>query len=416
MNRLPSASSLAVLSAGVLAILTTASTACAVDAITLEIQPTGMDHGEVPLVVALPASPTPGRYTLQASGDGPLIPANVFVEGDRTFVGFVLPQAKKGEVQTFSLRPELHPELGPPGVQLRPEGVNISVDVGGMPLTRYVVDQGAKPIYFPVIGPTGKRITRAYPMETIEGEDQDHPHQRSLWFTHGKVNGIDFWAEAPGHGTIKEVERKAVVSGPGIGLIHTVDDWLGPDGKKVCEDTRIVRFYDTKAARLLDFDITIRATDGPVTFGETKEGAFGIRVASSMDVTRKEGKQTVRGTGKIVNADGVTDEDAWGKTSPWVDYSGQVDGETVGIAILNHPESTRWPTAWHVRPYGLFAANPFGGREFGQAESGDLTIPEGKAITFRYRLIFHKGDAQAAEIANAYRAYAEPPLVRIRTP
>ncbi len=80
--------------------------------------------------------------------------------------------------------------------------------------------------------------------------------------------------------------------------------------------------------------------------------------------------------GKIVNSDGLVDDEAWGKQAAWVDYSGPVDGQTVGIAILNHPQSLRYPTYWHVRTYGLFAANPFGVHDFlGQPDAnGSLTL------------------------------------------
>src|SRR5262249_2980855 len=150
---------------------------------------------------------------------------------------------------------------------------------GGKLLTEYRGEFAPKPILDPLVGPTGAAFTRAYPRETVEGEAHDHPHQRSCWFTHGKVNGIDFWSEQKGHGSIKETARKTLVGGPAVGVLRTTDDWLGPDGKKVCEDERVIRFYATKTASVLDFDITLKATSGPVTFGDTKEGMFGIRVA-----------------------------------------------------------------------------------------------------------------------------------------
>ena len=217
-------------------------------------------------------------------------------------------------------------------------------------------------------------------MKKVAGETQDHNHQRSFWFTHGNVNGYDFWASDPlnppktNYGTIKETAKKTLIAGPVLGRIRTTDDWLGPDGKRVCEDERVVTIYNTPTARVLDFDITIKAGDGPVTFGDTKEGMFGLRVASSMDVAGNK-KTKTPGKGKITNAEGITDTDAWGKASPWVDYVGPVEGETVGVAILNHPDSFRYPTTWHVRDYGLFAANPFGWHDFGMKKSGEYTDP-----------------------------------------
>ena len=190
------------------------------------------------------------------------------------------------------------------------------------------------------------------------------------------------------------------------GVVRTTDDWLGPDGKKVCEDERVLTVYKTRAHRVFDFDVTVKATDGAVTFGDTKEGMFGLRVASSMDVNRKKG-------GKITNAEGLTDDAAWGKASPWVDYTGPVSGETVGAAILNHPDSFRYPTTWHVRTYGLFAANPFGWHDFGLKKSGEYTLPAGESIRFRYRVILHAGDTASARLPQAFEAYAKPPRVEV---
>src|SRR5690606_24989744 len=130
------------------------------------------------------------------------------------------------------------------------------------------------------------------------------------------------------------------------------------------------------------------ASEGPLVFGDTKEGSFGVRVPTAMDVDRKQG-------GKITTSEGADDGAAWGKQASWVDYCGPVDGEVVGIAILNHPESFRYPTHWHVRTYGLFAANPFGIHDFtgAAAGAGNLELAAGESITLRYRVIFHKGDA-----------------------
>src|SRR5262249_39992487 len=138
-------------------------------------------------------------------------------------------------------------------------------------------------------------------------------------------------------GTVRETARVLSAEGPVLARIRTKNDWLAPDGKKVCAEERSVTFFRTVETRIIDFEFVLRADNGPVTFGDTKEGMFGLRVASSMDVTKKEG-------GRITNAEGLTDEAAWGQASPWVDYAGPVAGKTVGIAVLNHPESFRFPT------------------------------------------------------------------------
>lgn len=363
--------------------------------------------GEIPVVVEL-NSPTPaGHYSLIPSGGGPSIPADVFLDGGKEYIGLIVGGTANDEPQNYRGRLGIDSDSPHQPIGMQREGANVRITVEGRPFTVYRTDLGPKPILYPLIGPAGARMTRDYPMAKVAGEDQDHPHQRSCWFTHGKVNGVDFWTEGAGHGSIKETAKLTVVGGAAVGVLRTTDDWLGPDGRKVCEDERVLRVYATRAARVLDYEVTLKATAGPVTLGDTKEGTFGVRVASSMDANRKPG-------GTITNAEGLTDLAAWGKPSPWVDYVGPVAGEPVGVAILDHPASFRHPTTWHVRDYGLFAANPFGLRDFGRQESGDHTIPAGGSITFRYRVLLHAGDTAAADIPRAFRAFATPPMVEVR--
>ncbi|MEO6808591.1 MAG: PmoA family protein [Isosphaeraceae bacterium] len=389
------------------------SPALAADAPRVTLKGSGADASQVPVIAEVPSTIAPGVYTLKPVGDGKALPADVFQDGGKTYLGLIVDQLKGGESRAFTLQDVPKPTTTP-AVDLKPKGSNVHVSLNGQPFTEYRTDLGDKPVLYPVNGPTGAPITRAYPMEQVEGETKDHPHQRSFWFTYGNINGFDFWASDPLNkpnpkfGTTKETSKALVKSGAVVGLLRTTDDWLGHDGERVCTDERILKFYQAGANRIIDVDVTLKATNGPVVFGDTKEGMFGLRVASSMDVKRKQG-------GKITNAEGVTDVAAWGKTSPWVDYTGPVEGKTVGIAILNHPDSFRYPTAWHVRDYGLFAANPFGWHDFGLGKSGEYTLPKGESITFHYRVIFHPGDTASSNIPAAFAAYATPPKVMVET-
>ena len=284
----------------------------------------------------------------------------------------------------------------------------VTVNLNGKLLTRYLTLSGTKPILWPLIGPTGKEMTRGYPMQpATDTERADHPHHRSLWYTHGDVNGSSFWDEgnqqAPVDTKPRIIHREFVkVEGGETAVIVTRNDWLAADGEKQCEDERAITFGTDGETRWIDFDITITAADKPVKFGDTKEGTFGVRVAGTMKTDAKKG-------GKIVNAEGETDGGAWGKASPWVDYYGPVDGETVGIAILNHPKSFRYPTYWHVRTYGLFAANPFGLHNFlrSKDQDGSHTLKPGESMTFYYRVLLHKGDEKQADIAGAFEKYSK---------
>lgn len=278
----------------------------------------------------------------------------------------------------------------------------LTVNLDGKLVTRYLTRSNTKPILWPVIGPTGKEMTRAWPMgPALESETKpDHPHQRSFWFTHGDVNGVDFWAETGGNkGTIahKEFVKQ---EGGSTATIVSRNDWLAPDGKKICEDERTLRIGASEDARWIDFDIVLKASEGPVTFGETKEGSFGVRTYHTLRVDVKLG-------GKIINSQGQTNDSAWAKPAAWVDYHGPIDGETLGIAILNHPDSFRFPTTWHVRTYGLFAANPFGGKDFKAPEYGAHKLEKGETLKLRYRVLLHKGDEKQGKVAEAFEEYSK---------
>lgn len=279
------------------------------------------------------------------------------------------------------------------------------VKVDGNLFAEYLTESGNKPAIWPIIGPTGKEMTRAFPMmKDRPNERQDHPWHRSLYFTHGDVNGVDFWAEPPIKNTGTIVHREFVKLASGEqGEIVTRNAWVSPDGQQtICEDERRFVFGADSQSRWIDVEVTVKATQGEVKFGDTKEGSFGVRVAGTMKVDAKMG-------GKIVNSRGQTDGQTWGKPAEWVDYHGPVGDEVLGIAIMDHPSSFRHPTHWHVRTYGLFAANPFGLKDFtgGKSESGDHTLASGESLTFRYRVLLHQGDEKEGRVAEVFQAYSQ---------
>ena len=280
----------------------------------------------------------------------------------------------------------------------------VTVLLDGQLLTRYVPNSGSKPILWPLMGPSGDAMTRGFPMQTAEDNGTtDHVHHRSLWFGHGDVNGVDFWSEERGAGSIVHQEYVKLVPGSEP-MIVTRNDWLDADGQKVCSDLRAIRFVATEQHRMIDFDITILAGDEPVTFGDTKEGCFAIRVADPIAVDSEQG-------GAIINSLEVKDKEAWGKAAAWVDFNGPV-GETkqrAGIAVLNHPHSFRFPTYWHVRTYGLFAANVFGLHNFRNLhdEDGSFELEAGGSFSLHYRVVLHLGDPNDARIPEAFVEYAK---------
>jgi len=288
------------------------------------------------------------------------------------------------------------------GVKIIEFGDRLRVEIDGKLFTEYRFKNVPRPYFYPVIGPMGENITRHWPMKEGKDEEHDHPHHRSLWFTHGDVNGHDFWSEKKGFGRIVHDKFLDVTSGREVGIVQSQNKWVTHKGEIVCTDTRTHKFYNRPEGRIMDFEITIHASEGEVILGDTKEGSMAIRLAPTMRVRGKVGR------GHIVNSEGLRDGATWGKRAGWCDYYGPVKGKIVGVAIFDHLQNPRHPTWWHVRDYGLFAANPFGVHNFEKKPegAGNITIPSGQSLTFRYRLYFHKGDEKEAKVAEHYRKYA----------
>lgn len=299
-----------------------------------------------------------------------------------------------------------------PEVRLSALPDRVRVELGGELLTEYFHRDVPKPYCHPLRGPGGLVLTRLWPMQEAPGEERDHPHHRGFWYAHGSVNGVDFWTEGPNRGRIVQEELVELRSGRGAGWLRTRNRWVAPDGRAVCTDERTLRFLPGPGhGRFVDFEITLIASHGQVVFGDTKEGTLAVRVAESMRV-RPNKAHAGRPTGRILTSEGHQDSAAWGQRARWCDYSGPVQERTVGIAIFDHPDNPRHPTWWHVRDYGLFAANPFGRHDFerlADSSAGNLVIPDRGRVTFRYRLYLHEGDAHAARVVEAYTAWIRGP-------
>ena len=298
---------------------------------------------------------------------------------------------------------------GEKGVKITELDDKVRVEINGELFTEYHF-KGAPHVYFhPVIGPGKTPMTRNFPMKQVEGEERDHVHHRSLWYSHGAVNGVDFWAETGKAGKIAHDKFLELKSGAESGVIRSQNNWIAPDGKVVCTSEQTFRVYARPAnERIFDFDVTLKAADKEVVLGDTKEGSMGIRVAETM--RSKPNKHNAgKPGGQIVLSTGVTGDDTWGKRAEWCDYHGPVEGKTLGVAIFDHPTNPRHPTWWHVRNYGLFAANPFGIHDFEKkpAGSGDMKIPANQSVTFRYRFYLHEGDEKQGRVAEYYKEYAK---------
>ena len=302
-------------------------------------------------------------------------------------------------------------------VKLTQQGKDrISVEIDGKPFTDfYIGSETAKPYLHPLRTADGKIVTRGFPMVAdVPGEAHDHPHHRGLWFTYGDVNGYDFWANEASQPGANKGKGKVVLErvdklapGKKSGSISAAFAWKTPNGETLLLENRKMTFYSDPQLRTIDFDITL-SPQQEVRIGDTKEGGFAIRLASALEEEQPKGIAEPKRTGKMVNAQNKQGEkNVWGKRSEWLDYSGQIDGAAVGIAVFDNPSNPRTPTYWHSSAYGLLAANIFGVHDFERDPTRDagLTIRPGQPLRFRYRVIVHPGDSNAAGIRDAYEAW-----------
>ncbi len=335
------------------------------------------------------------------------VPFQVDAAAGGSVIHWIVESIAAGQRKRYLLR-ESGGERDWPLVSVEPGGDAVDVTLGGELFTRYLCGDTPKPCLYPLVGPFGEGVTRAYPMEEVEGDSTDHVHHRSLWTAWGNVNGSDNWGEAEGCGRMEHRYFDQADSGPVFGRLAALNDWVDDSGERVLQDRLEYRFYNVPSSfRLFDLDVTLYASDGEVKFADTKEGGIlAVRVASPLEVNR---------TGRIENAVGGIDEkQTWGKRAPWCDYSGWLGQNQVGIAGFDHPSNLRHPTYWHVRNYGLMTANPFGLSFFvDENVDGSYVLPDGGRVKFRYRVYIHPGDAAEGRVREKYLDWLFPPSATV---
>jgi len=302
----------------------------------------------------------------------------------------------------------------------------VDVSIDGQPFTAYIYpgpDVLKKAVLYPIRTAKGTPITRGWPMDPRPGERVDHPHHVGMWFNYGDVNGHDFWNNSTDidkshkgpFGTIVHTGVKSMKNGKDQGELTVTADWLDKDGKPMLRETTTFVFRGKANERSIDRITTLTATDKDVTFKDNKEGMIAIRMARQLEhpsnkpevftdasgVATKVPQMDNSGvTGKYHSSEGVEGEAVWGKRAKWMNLTGTIGSEAISVALSDHPQNVGYPTYWHARGYGLYAANPLGVSVLSEGKEKALNyqLPAGKSVTFRYRVVITSGTADDAAL------------------
>lgn len=295
----------------------------------------------------------------------------------------------------------------------------VAVTVDGKPFTAYIYPGPTvlkKPVLYPIMSAGGNFITRGWPLDPRPNERTDHPHHVGMWFNYGDVNGHDFWnnstavgAEHGGpFGTIVHTGIKAMKSGKGQAILIVTSDWLDKDSKPMLHETTTYTFRAGAGNRIIERQTVLKAADKDVLFKDNKEGMIALRMARQLEQpsTKPEVFTDAQGvatkvpslnntgvTGLYHSSEGVEGDAVWGTRAKWMKLTGTVNGEELSVVLADDPKNVGYPTYWHARGYGLFAANPLAPSVMssGKAPALNFTLPAGKSVTFRHRLIIKSG-------------------------
>jgi hypothetical protein len=305
-----------------------------------------------------------------------------------------------------------------PLVEVRevPGARRVDVTVDGRPFTAYVwPERLAKPVLYPIRSAAGTLVTRGFPLEPRPGERVDHPHQVGFWFNFGDVNGVDFWNNSETLTALEQAKMGRIVhrsvasssSGRGQGELVTAADWRMPDGSTaLVERTRFV-FRADRDSRGIERVTELEAREREVRFADNKEGVLGLRVARALEepsdkpevFTDASGKPTAVPAldnagvnGSYTSSEGITGPRVWGTRGRWMALAGRVAEEDIVLLMLDHPKNPGYPSYWHARGYGLFAANPLGQAVFSDGKQAlNFTLAPGAKATFRHQLLVLRG-------------------------
>lgn len=307
----------------------------------------------------------------------------------------------------------------------------VDVLIDGKHFTSYIYsDDLKKPVLYPIKSANDNFITRGFPLENRPFERTDHPHHVGLWLNYGNVNGLDFWNNSNAiaedkqerYGSILHRDIVLMEDGQTQGQLAVTADWVDSRGNRLLkEDTRYI-FMGSEDERIIDRITRLTAPNVDVSFDDNKEGMLGLRVSRELEhpsdkaerYTDTQGRKAEHPTvnkeginGRYHGSNSISGEEVWGTRAEWMTLSGEIKGEKITVAIFDHPKNIGYPTYWHARGYGLFAANPLGQKALsGGKEELNFQLRAGESVAFRHRIIIYSDqEVKDAQIDRDFKEF-----------
>lgn len=290
----------------------------------------------------------------------------------------------------------------------------VDVMIGGKLFTTLMYqDALEKPVLYPLTTAGGTEVTRGFPLKPKPDDPTDHPHHIGLWFNFENLNGLDFWNNSYAiaadkkaqYGWIRTDSITAIMDGK-TGLLAYHANWTNQAKEIILEENTRFEFSGSANQRVVDRVTTLKAVQDAV-FNDAKDGLLGLRLAHELQLpstkdekfTDSKGNMTiVKGgtdkipTGNYLSSEGKKGDAVWSSRAAWCKVYGKIGADSVSIAIIDHPRNPNYPTFWHARGYGLFAANPLGEKIFTNGASAkNLKLKKGESVTFSYRVVISNG-------------------------
>ena len=298
----------------------------------------------------------------------------------------------------------------------------VIINIDGNPFTEFIyTDTMEKPFLYPIYAPNGQTITRGFPWHPEPNDPVDHPHHIGLWFNYENVNGLDFWnnsfAIAPEkkkqYGWIRTEKIVETKSGQ-EGKIVYFANWTDQQKNILLQEKTTYTFSVVNNNRVIDRTTELTAAQD-VTMPDVKDGMLGLRVAHELELPIKQSKnytddkgnvtkvistKDASVTGNYLTSEGKMGDSAWGTRGNWCMLYGKKGGDSISIVIIDHPNNPGYPTYWHARNYGLFAANPLGQKVFSDGKQIlNFKLNKGQSTIFRYRVVIASGKESLSQKA-----------------